>query len=125
MKKLLFAMMLLLSTFIFADVYINGVELNSTDAHYIKVEIEYSLGKTLAYVDYGQDEPARHRRITDKNNEKRYFVSVADVLNNLYDNGWKIEDVFTVPAGGSENSSIYGTSYYIFERMTKKIERTE
>ena len=120
MKKLLFTMMLLLSTFIYADVYVNGVELNSTKAHYIKVEIEDRLGKTLAYVDYGQDEPIRHWRVTDKNNEKRYFMSVADVLNTFYVNDWEIKEVFTVPSGGSDNSSISGTSYYIFERMITK-----
>ena len=120
MKKLLIAVMLLFSTFIYADIYVKGIELNSTEAHYIKVEIEYNLGKTLAYIDYGQDEPFRHRKITDENNEKRYFVSVADVLNTFYENGWKIEEVFTVPSGGSDDGSISGTSYYIFERMITK-----
>ncbi len=120
MKKLLFIIMLLLSTFIYADMYVNGVELNSTKAHYIKVEIKYSLGKTLVYVDYGQDEVIRHRRVTNKNNEKRYFVSVADVLNTFYNNDWEIKEVFTVPSGGSDDSSISGTSYYIFERMIIK-----
>jgi hypothetical protein len=120
MKKMLFAMMLLFSTFAYADIYVNGIELNSIKAHYIKVEINYNLGRTLAYVDHGQDEPIRHRRITDKNNEKRYFVSVADVLNTFYNNGWKIDEVFTVPSGGSDDSSIHGTSYYIFERMKAK-----
>ena len=118
MKKILFMMMLFFSTFIYANMYVNGVELNSIEAHYIKVEIEYSLGKTLAYVDYGQNEPIRHRRITDKNNEKRYFVSVADVLNTFYVNDWEIKEVFTVPSGGSDNSSIYGTTYFILERMS-------
>lgn len=120
MKKILFVTMLLFSTFVYADIYVNGIELNSTKAHYIKVEIDYNLGRTLAYVDHGQDEPIRHRRVTDKNNEKRYFVSVADVLNTFYNNDWGIKEVFTVPSGGSDNSSISGTSYYIFERMTQK-----
>ncbi len=120
MKKMLFAMMLLFSTFAYADIYVNGIELNSTKAHYIKVEIDYNLGRTLAYVDHGQDESFRHRKITDENNEKRYFVSVADVLNTFYVNDWEIKEVFTVPSGGSDDSSISGTSYYIFERMITK-----
>jgi len=120
MKKMLFVAMLLFSTFTYADIYVNGIELNSTKAHYIKVEIDYNLGRTLAYVDYGQDEPIRHRRVTDKNNEKRYFISVVDVLNTFYVNDWEIKEVFTVPSGGSDNSSISATSYYIFERMITK-----
>jgi homoserine dehydrogenase len=120
MKKVLFFLMLIFSTFIYADIYVNGVDLNSTEAHYLKVEIEYNLGKTIAYVDYGQDESLRHRRVTDEKNEKRYFDSVADVLNTFYNNGWKIEEVFIVPSGGSDNSSINGTTYYILERMTTK-----
>ena len=125
MKKTLFFLMLFFSTFIYADIYVNGVDLDSTEVHYLKVEIEYNLGKTIAYVDYGQEESLRHRRVTDKNSEKRYFNSVADVLNTFYKNAWEIEEVFTVPSGGSDNSSIYGTTYYIFERMTNKYKRTK
>ncbi len=109
--------LLFFAAFAHAEIFVNGFSLDQTDCHYIKVEIEYALNRTQVYVDYGQNEPIRKRRVTDETGEKKFFISVADALNVFYRNGWKIKEIFIVPGGGSEDSSISGTIFYIFERQ--------
>ncbi len=116
MKRLVFIALLLLGICARADIYVNGVNLNTSDAHYIRLEINGAVKGVLVYVDYGQGESIRNRRVTDEKGEKKLYVSVADALNDFYRNGWAIDEIYTVPGGGGENSSVYGTAYYIMER---------
>ena len=119
-KTLLIVILLLVFSNAFATIYLRGIDLNEQSAHYIRVNIEYRLDKTAVYVDHGQNEYERFRRVTDEKGEKRYFVSTADVLNTFYDEGWELKTVVTETSGGSEGAAIHTDTHYIFERMKDK-----
>lgn len=114
MKKAIPVILLFIS-FLFAEIYVNGVPVDTSDTRYLIVEINNDSRKTRAYVDYGEDVPERKRLITDEHGEKMYFNSPVAVLNYLDKNGWEMDEVFVLPGGG-ETSSVYGESFFIFHR---------
>jgi hypothetical protein len=92
-----------------------------TDTRYLIVEIDDSMRKTHAYVDYGQDDPERRWLLTDEKGEKMLFNAPAAVLNYPDRRGWEMNEMFILPGGGSESSSVYGERFFIFQHKQARI----
>ncbi|MDZ7796241.1 MAG: hypothetical protein U5N56_03980 [Candidatus Marinimicrobia bacterium] len=115
MKRLL--LLLLLTCFLNGAVFLNGVNLDEVDCHYLTVEIDEDLRKTQVYADCGRDEPEHRRRVTDKEGETKLFHSVSGALNFFCRNGWEIKDIYTKSSRGSDVSSTYtSTTHYVLQR---------
>ncbi|MFO7841681.1 MAG: hypothetical protein R6V48_05960 [Fidelibacterota bacterium] len=114
MKRLF--LLLLLTFFLNAAVFVDGVNLNEVDCHYLTVEIDEDLRKTQVYADCGRDEPEHWRRVTDKEGETKLFHSVSDALNFFCRNGWEIRDIYTKPSGGGDVSSVNTSIHYVLQR---------
>lgn len=120
MKKALIILFALCS-FAAAEILVMGVDLDSVEKHYIKLDIGGNFSnKLFAYVDYGQSGLKRNQLVINRNGGRRAFESEIDVLNMFYEHGWEIKTIITETTGGSDGSSVYGETYYILERMDKK-----
>lgn len=94
---------------------INGIKLVDLQAQYLSVFVEDPLfsNKFTIIIDYGQDrsQQTKTRRIYDTNNNEIKFNSVADILNFLHTNSYKLF---------SKNSIVFDNipSYeYLFEKI--------
>ncbi len=94
---------------------INGIKIEDLKAQYLRVFVEGALfsNKFTIIIDYGQDrsQPTKTRRIYDINDNEIKFNSVADILNFLYANSYKLFITNSIVLDS-------GTNYeYLFEKI--------
>lgn len=98
MKNLLLFFFLFVSTFSYAQVFVNKIDINNRYLQYVEVwEKPISdAGKYFAMVDYGQMNDSKGDKagdaliLTNAKGKKMEFNGIVDALNYMYRNGWEV-----------------------------------
>ncbi len=111
MKKLIFPLLLLVSTISSGQIFVGKTDINDRSLQYIEIWDKpiKSIGKSYALVDYGQMSEKDNNsswRISNRNGTPIEFNGIVDVLNYMYRNGWEI----------MHNKSTDGYESYLMKR---------
>gem|GEM_PF-298297 len=112
-KKYVFSAILglLLSPLAYAQVFVNGVNINELDIAYCQlIAVDPGLiGNAIIRIDYGQPRPMVKRPdISGPDKQLVRFNSVVDALNFMVRNGWElVSSQITANKEGSSEEFIY------------------
>lgn len=109
---------------IFAQVYVNDVDINKLDIKYLEIvaQQKFLSEKVKITVDYGQSRKGLWKcKIKDKNGKTISFQCVIDALNFMYKNGWEYMDIKSI---SHEERNVY---HYLLKKMkeSKEVELEE
>ena len=115
MKNILIAVLIFVTNFCTAQVYVNQIDVNKFDYQYLEMweHFDKQTGMFYAMVDYGQNSlkslNAENLKVNEQNGKPMEFKSVISILNFLYKNGWEL---VTIKTTGEYDS-------YIMKRIPK------
>lgn len=113
MKKYILSVVLglLLGPLAYAQVFVNGVNINELDIVYCQlIAVDPGLmGNAIVRIDYGQPRPMVKRPdVAGPNRQPIRFNSVVDALNFMVRNGWElVSSQITANKEGSSEEFIY------------------
>ena len=125
MKKLLlaFAFVLAATTASFAQVVVDGVNINNIqEVQMIRMiaQERFLSNRVNIFIDYGQSLNGGNRRRTEvidpRTDSRLQFNSVMHAVNYLIANGWVYQEALVLPSDGNA-SSTGGSTQYIFRRQ--------
>jgi hypothetical protein len=120
MKNILIAVLIFVTNFCIAQVYVNQIDVNKFDYQYLEMweHFDKQTGMFYAMVDYGQNSlrslNAENLKVNEQNGKPMEFKSVISILNFLYRNGWEL---VTIKTTGEYDS-------YIMKRIPKMAKAT-
>ncbi|WP_116105664.1 hypothetical protein [Lewinella sp. IMCC34191] len=124
MKKLLLAAVLMItaSTASFAQVVVDGVNINNLqEVQMIRMiaQERFLSSKVTIFIDYGQSIGGASRQRMEVNdpgtNDRIKFNSVMHAVNYLIANGWRYVEAMVLPSEGNA-STTGGSTQYLFVR---------
>lgn len=109
---------------IFAQVYVDDVDINELDIKYCEIvaQQKFLSEKVKITVDYGQSRNGLWKcKIKDKNGKVISFQCIIDALNFMYKNGW---EYMGIKAIAHEERQVY---HYLLKKMkeSKEVELEE
>jgi len=117
MKRLIFVFAVLFSLQGFAQVSVNGVNINELDdVKYVELVAVNKIlsNKVVISVDYGQSRNVFSRqRIRDKNGKSQIFNSTIDALNFMEKNGWTYVNNYAISTEDNNEA------HYLMKRKAK------
>ena len=115
MKNILIAVLIFITNFCTAQVFVNQIDINKFDYQYLEMweHFDKQTGMFYAMVDYGQNSlrsiNAENLKVNEQNGKPKEFKSVISILNFLHKNGWEL---VTIKTTGEYDS-------YIMKRIPK------
>lgn len=128
MKKLLFALTLLLgtATATYAQVVVDGVNINNLEEVQMVRMIaqeRFLSNKVTIFIDYGQsiNGGSRNRMevIEPRSGDRIRFNSVMHAVNYLIANGWTYVEAMVLPSEGNARTTGGSTQYLFVRNMVR------
>ena len=121
MKNILIAVLMFVSNYCTAQIYVNQIDVNKFDYQYLELWEHFNKqsGKFYAMVDYGQNATKSDQggsyKVGERNGEPKKFNSSIAILNFMYKNGWELDGIKTTG----------DISSYILKRIPKMEKEDE
>lgn len=125
MKKLgILLSFLFISTFSFAQIYVNGEKADRKIGHYLMIYIEANFKQDVDIrVDYGQAKKfAKRYYLTNRKGDKLKFNSFVHAMNYFHEQGWKLFDQYENTESLTKNGNNTTVSYLMVRNKEIKYE---